>query len=120
MRSTWYLLTFSNYSKDFTKYLQQLSQKLCNILQDSHTLLLVYTACELYGDATRISQTIIISKTIHLKALSLLHDFQHYLQKMNSTKQAQISTLCQQELKECNINAKVGFDEVLSMQGNFI
>ena len=38
---------------------------------------------------------------------------------MNSSKQTQISTLCQQELKECNINTKVGFDE-LSMQSNFI
>ena len=71
-------------------------------------------------NVTRISQTITISNEINLKAQSLLHDFQYHLQKMNSTKQAQISTLCQQELKECNINAKVGFDEVLSMQGNFI
>ena len=71
-------------------------------------------------NVTRISQIITISNKIHQKPQSLLHGFQLYLQKMNSSKQTQKSTLCQQELKECNINAKVGFDEVLSMQGNFI
>ena len=30
------------------------------------------------------------------------------------------SSLCQQELKECSINTKVGFEEELSMQSNFI
>ena len=30
------------------------------------------------------------------------------------------NSLCQQELKECSINTKVGFEEELSMQSNFI
>ena len=57
---------------------------------------------------------------MHLKAQSLVNDFQYHLQKMNSSKQTQNSTLCQQELKECSINTKVGFEEELSMQSNFI
>ena len=39
---------------------------------------------------------------------------------MNLSKQTQNSTLCQQELKECSINTKVGFEEELSMQSYFI
>ena len=39
---------------------------------------------------------------------------------MNSSKQTQNSTSSQQELKECSINTKVGFEEELSMQSNFI
>ena len=71
-------------------------------------------------NVTRISQTITISTTIHLKTQSLVHDFQYYLQKINSSKQTQNSTLCQQELKEFSHNTKVGFEEELSMQSNFI
>ena len=39
---------------------------------------------------------------------------------MNSSKQTQNSTLCQQELEGCSINTKVSFEEELSMQSNFI
>ena len=61
-----------------------------------------------------------ISNEINPKAQSLLHDFQYHLQKKNSCKQTQNSTLCQQELKDCSINTKVGFEEELSMQSDFI
>ena len=39
---------------------------------------------------------------------------------MNSSKQTQNSTLCQQELEGCSINTKVSFEEELSMLSTFI
>ena len=73
-------------------------------------------------NVTRISHTITISNTIHLKAQSFLQDFQNYLHKkwVFKSKQTQNITLCQQDLKGCRINTKFGFGEELSMQSNFI